>query len=270
MTPVENLARLRDGRRYSRRDEQPVRLKVDSGVSLEVPGPRLLAATFTLPWLAQTSEVYSLGGAILTRAIGSLDEPKAVDQASLAADVAALLRQLPPRPDAGRPYRDLSLFITEASPSRVNAYLTDVTRSTRALAPRWRPARPASERRAPLTPAQRKAAQRTRNRAAEVASARWWLQAAIDEGTDELDGPRIVAADLYEHAREVIAEYADDQEPIDPEDENSLTFRVPGPRTFYAVADEVLGPRRRGTNGTLIYVVPELTPETSERKDQRD
>lgn len=52
MTPYErDLARLRDGRYYAKKAEKPVTLKTDTGRALEIPGPRILAEVFALPWL---------------------------------------------------------------------------------------------------------------------------------------------------------------------------------------------------------------------------
>src|SRR6185312_11229917 len=106
---IDDLAALRDGRRYARRDEQPRKLKLDTGLSLELPGPRTLASVFALPWLRERFEVYRFGSAILTRPSGAREEPSGLNVLATADALRAAIATLPDRPDAGRPYRDLRL-----------------------------------------------------------------------------------------------------------------------------------------------------------------
>lgn len=256
MPQTDALAALRDGRRYTRRDEQPRKLKLDSGLSLEFPGPRLLATTLVLPWLRERYDVYRLGGAILTRPSGTLDEPTGLNRRTAAEDLRAVIAALPSRTDAGRPYRDLRLFVAHGTPDSVAAYLGEALAAVRLLAAEWRPPRPIVDRAPGLSPVERMAAKRERDRTAEVASARWWLELTLDDPDEDLaTGARVTAAVLYELAADTLADMIDDAELLDDDDPASVP-RVPGPRVFYSVTDEVLGARRRGTNGAQTYTIP--------------
>jgi hypothetical protein len=258
MTPQDSLAALTDARFRERRSEQPVKGRLDVGVTYEIPGPRLLASAFALPWLVERFDVYRDGAALSLRAKGSTGAPTSVDQLALAEELRATLAALPERSDAGRPYRDLRVFAAHALPGTVTNYLRDTVTAVRRLAPAWRPPQPPRPPRGPaLTPAERKAAQRDRDRASEIASARWWLESLLDEADDDLAvGERITAAALYELASDTLGDLADDAEPLDANDPDGPIARVPGPRVFYAVADDLLGTRRRGAHGAQTYVVP--------------
>lgn len=267
-----DLARLRDGRYYSKKAEKPVVLKTESGVTLEIPGPRILAEVFTLPWLLSRVEAYRSGSALLTRRSGSDEEPKAIHQGELATELLEALKNLPElsRAEAGRPYRDLRLYVSEASPATRSAYLADVVAHTRRLLPEWRPPAPQVVRGPAKTAAERKAVSRERIRREQELSAREWLQ-GFSTGWDgdaepPSPGSRWIASELYQAAREAIEEYID----LEEERLDGGTFVLPGKRVFYAVADELLGPRRRGAKGrTHVYVIrssrylrprPELEP----------
>lgn len=273
MTPYErDLARLRDGRYYAKKAEKPVTLKTDSGVALEIPGPLVLAEVFALPWLRSQVDAYRSGSALLTRQSGSDEMPKAIHQGDLATELLTVLQNLPElsTAEAGRPYRDLRLYVTEVSPAVRSAYLADVVAHTRRLLPQWRPPAPQVERAPAKTAAERKSAERKsasreRLRREQELSAREWLQGFLTgwDGDTEAPAPgsRWIASELYETAREAIAES------IDLEDErlDGGAYVLPGKRTFYAVADELIGPRRRGAKGrTFVYVVPGAQPATDQ------
>lgn len=260
MLPYESaLARLRDGRYYAKNAEKPVKLKADSGAWLEIPGPLLLAEVYSMPWLRSGVDAYRSGSALLTRPQDSDGEPTAIHQGELGDKLLAALMALPelPTAEAGRPYRDLRVFLTEASPARRAEYLADVVRHTRRLLPEWRPPAARVERGPAKTDAERKAASRERVRQAEEASARAWLEGFLTgwDGDTEAAAPgsRWVAAERYAKAAKAIAEYVESGETLD----DGTPYRRPTQRAFYAVADELLGARRRGAKGSaMVYVIP--------------
>lgn len=125
-----SLAQLRDGRYYSEKAEKPVMLKTNSGVSLEVPGPRVLAQIYAFPWFGARLDAYRSSSAILSRAKGSTGEPEALRLEHLKKELLAALHNLPEltTQEAGRPYRDLRVFITEATPGARTKYLRGLHR----------------------------------------------------------------------------------------------------------------------------------------------
>lgn len=260
MLPYElSLAALTDGRYYAKKAEKPVTLKTDSGVSLEIPGPRVLAEVYALPWLHSRVDAFRSGKAIHARPKGSETEPTAVHLGELANELLAALQRLPEliTTEAGRPYRDLRLFLTEATPAARSAYLADVVAQLRGLLSAYRPPVSREERPPAKTPAERKSAQRDRERHDEEASARDWIEGFLTGWGDDDEAPatgsRWVAAELYEIATEAIEEYMD---ACDPRPDGG-DYAVPRQRVFYAVADELLGPRRRGAKGSaMVYVIP--------------
>ncbi|WP_164198913.1 hypothetical protein [[Micrococcus luteus] ATCC 49442] len=270
MTPYElDLAALSDGRYYAKRAEKPVKLKTDSGVTLEIPGPAVLAEVFALPWLRSRVIAYRSGSALLTRPIESDADPAAIHQGHLASELLAALQSLPERTsgEAGRPYRDLRLFLTEASPATRDGYLSDVVTHTRRLLPEWRPPVPRMERGPAKTAAERKATSRERIRREEEASTRDWLENFLIGWGDEAEAPapgsRWIAAELYADAASVIKDAVEDAEDARASKEEPDTlpdgtpYRVPRQRVFYSVADELLGARRRGAKGSaMVYVIP--------------
>lgn len=262
MLPYQSaLAALRDGRYYAKQAERPVALRTDSGVYLEIPGPAVLADVFALPWLlAGEREHYRSGAALLVRPRGSQDEPRPVDQRDLTPLLLRALKALPDlsSAEAGRPYRDLRRYLTEASPAARDGYLAKVISHTRRLLPEWRPPKAPKAPSGPArSAAERKAASRERARSDEEASAREWLEGFLSgwDGGEERPAPgsRWLAAELYDTAAEAIGDYAEDGE----EREDGGAYRVPRQRVFYSVADELLGPRRRGAKGSaMAYTIP--------------
>jgi hypothetical protein len=259
-SPTEALAALRDG---NPRDRKPLRLKLESGLSIEAPGARYLAEVFALPLLDEVRDVYRSGAVILARPSGSDAVPDLLTQQDLTQELRTALLALPERSraEAGRPYRDLRLFVSEAERATVDTYLRDVVAAVRSLAPKWSPPKARPVRGPAKTPTEIKAAQRERKRAAEAASAREWLESYLaNDEEPPTPGARIGAPALYELAAEAIEDYVDGGMEL----EDGTPYRVPGPRQFYAVADEVLGARRY-SHGERFYVVPE--PETAEEQD---
>lgn len=249
-SPIDALAALRDG---NARDPKPLRLKLDSGLSIDAPGARYLADVYFLPLLCRDRDVFRSGAAILARPTGSDAAPKPLNQQDLADELHAALLALPERSsaEAGRPYRDLRLFVAEAEPASVAAYVRDVVIGVRALAPVFRAPKARRERGPAKSAAELKAAQRERQRAQAKAAAEAWLLDYLKN--DAEPGARVLASDLYEIA----------------ESDNFSTAHFqashePGPRQFYAVADEVLGDRRY-SHGKRFYVIPD--PATNKEED---
>lgn len=266
-SPEAALAVLRDGgRRSNVAARQPVRLRLDAGthegLKVELPGPALLADVWATPFVTASLDVFCDGTTLLTRPAGSDVTPA---PASIPAMIDALrdgLADLPERDDAGRPYKDLRLFVTVADAATAGGYLAEVVRRVRMAAPKWsppkvdRPAKPAAERAADA---------RERRKAREDESSRTWLRSLFDEDA-ELDigpGDRLPATELYAHASDGIGSwvewYEDDPEDWAEEAEaESLPAhpRIPSTHTFYSAADDVLGPRRR-VQGIRTYTIPE-------------
>ncbi|MGV9762409.1 hypothetical protein [Micromonospora tulbaghiae] len=218
---------------------------------------------FAGPVLAAGCDLYASGGAILRRRAGDDRDPGPEAFDVLAEELRAALDVLPDREDAGRPYTDVRSFLREGDPVDVRAYLLDTVRAVRIAAPRWRP-RVEPRDRAPLTATERQRVSRERRRAAEVDSARVWVGIWH---ADADPGERVAAADLYaEAAADIagwVADYQADPEAWaeDAEDGFPEVPAVPGPRTFYAVADAALGGRRTGTGNVRLYVVPATAAE---------
>jgi len=248
------LAGLRDGRFYSHPADKPVQLKTDSGAWLEIPGPRVLAQVYGVPWLLARVDAYRSGQALLTRPLGSTHEPSPVNQADLSDRLLQALNTLPEQSTAGRPYNDLRRFLREATPARRNAYLAETVTQLRRLLPLWRPATSRAPRGPAKSPAERSATHRERAKADELASAREWLENYLSDPDDRPSpGARVIAHDLYEECADTLETFIDGDE----EREDGGAYRVPRQRIFYAVADELLGPRRRGTNGSArVYLIP--------------
>lgn len=274
------LAALRDGGRHrTHPGDRPRRLRLDVGITLEAPGPRVVAAVLALPWLtARGQEVLRprSGPALLVRCVGTDDEPQPLDLHALAADLGAVLAALPDRPDAGRPYRDARDLARHAEPATRDAYLLDVVRYLRRLPDvrTWTPPRadaPATEQPPATSPAQRKAAQRAREKSAEEDTARVWLRHYLT-GWGEPDevpapGSRVPAPTLYSDAaawaENVLDEYSTEVDTSEgsewatyaAEEGYPLRPRPLGRTCFYRTADGVLGARRT-IRGTPHYVIP--------------
>lgn len=268
--PADALAAISDaswGRRS--RAYQPTRLRLDSGLWLDLPSPRHVAEVYSLPSLTERQEVYRGASGVLARPHGASEPPTPLDARSLVeADLAALTD----RDDARRPYRDLRLFLEHAEPATRDAYLDAVTAALRTLAPRPpRPPRvpstdePAS---APLTPQERRARHATRTRTAEEQSARLVLAALVgarppfdspvaDDLADYLPeasepGERLDLQAAHEAAVEAMSDLGGDTV-----DECGNVARAPGRSTFYAVARAMLGPDRRPAGGGRYVVTPD-------------
>ncbi|MRX42351.1 hypothetical protein [Agromyces kandeliae] len=251
-THLDHLAHSRraDARGSSRYDRAFAR-KIDTdglGRAIECPAPSLLA-DYVLEVLAEGRTLLRRGALI----VDSTGEPIASTDALLAR-IHGLLEALPERPDAAEPYRDIRLLMATGSTYRA-VYVRQVYDAARASLPAYRAPRRAREERAPArTSTERARATRARHRAAEVGSARSWLLMLLDdEESAARPGNRLDAASLYASAASSIEEYEGDL--LDDADEDGPRWRVPGKRTFYAVADHVLGARTR-TARARLYIIP--------------
>ncbi|SFF52971.1 hypothetical protein [Blastococcus tunisiensis] len=232
-----DLAALRDGGPWQRTTAlRPVTLKLDSGLSVELPGPRVLADVVR-PALIAARPLFRDGGAIVTTD-GQDVRPIADD--ALSGELRQAIAALPDRDDAGRPYTDLRLFVAEAEPDTVAAYLADVVRHVRAGLRPYREVKPVAERAPAMTPAERQRTRRERIRAAQVAASEDWVRAWLED--DDVAPGAYAAADLYEVAVGAIEDWIEDDDEV----------AVPGRKTFYAVADRLIG-RRRVIDGTAHY-----------------
>ncbi|MEF3404028.1 hypothetical protein [Agromyces sp. CCNWLW203] len=104
-----------------------------------------------------------------------------------------------------------------------------------------------------MSASERKAAQRAREHAAEVASARAWLLERLKAVGSTAVGRRVASEGLHAQAVDAIELRWGADELIPSED--GIGWRVPSRRAFYAVADHVLGARQR-TARARFYVIP--------------
>ncbi|MGW7662287.1 hypothetical protein [Streptomyces sp. NPDC054756] len=133
----------------------------------------------------------------------------------------------------------------------------------RVIVPRWKlpkaPKAPTKQ----LTHTERNGDYRARKTTEERDTSAKWLQLTIDDPDQHQPGTRVPAATLYAEAKDAITDWVDDFEDDraswreDAEDDGvPMRPRVPGSKTFYAVADDMLGPGRR-VQGVRMYVMPE-------------
>ncbi|WP_166028630.1 hypothetical protein [Streptomyces chilikensis] len=257
---VATLARLAEGRHnnHSERGRRPYRLKLDTGLSLELPGPVLLAE-IVFPVLNAGRDLRADGSALVDLATG---EP--VGLLGHADAVRAFVAALPDDRAAGRPYSDLRLFVAEAQPGHVAKYMADVARAVRRVAP---PA-PVPERvpheRTKQSPEERRRAKTEWDRAAraegrELERDDQAAAAAYLFLLQERTGPGVVFApkDLRKRYSDAVA--------------TSARAEEIGRNKFFQVANAVVGPRtRRRIDGKPqpAYVTREVPAMTrNERKD---
>jgi hypothetical protein len=251
-----SLAALRDGGPWQRTTAlRSVTLKLDIGLSVELPGPRVLADVVR-PTLIAARPLFRDGGAIVTTD-GQDVRPIAVD--ALSGELRQIIAALPDCDDAGRPYRDLRLFVADAEPNTVAAYLHDVVRHVRAGLRPYREVKPAVERAPAMTPNERKRASRERKRAAQVAASEDWLRAWLAD--DDVAPGAYAASELFEVATDVMDEWREDGEDV----------VMPTRQIFYAAADRIIG-RRRVIDGIAHYrkeaAVDQVTEQVMERAAQ--
>jgi hypothetical protein len=265
-------------------------------VSVEIPGPRVLALTYAGPLLAEEADLFRSGDALLERPRGTDAAPEIVPLADVRRRLWDALAALPARTDAGRPYDDLRRFVEAARPDTIGAYLDDVLGSLRASLPVYKVRASAPAPRGPAkTVGERKAAQRRRDREAEEQTAEWALRrwyASLHDPDALVDdrppvGERLKIGDVYDallpgmqeaeetHEEEVAwkphttaADRREEWVEFAEAEGYPLTPKAPGPRTFYAVADRLLGAPKR-LHGHRVYTIPHTLKETP-RMDTSD
>ncbi|MFY1687465.1 hypothetical protein [Plantactinospora sp. WMMB782] len=261
-TLADALAALRDGERAPEsRADRPHRTRLDDGLTVEVPAPRVLARKWAAAVLSRDVELLRAGASLRARPRGTDQEPTPLDLAGLVAVLRADILALPDRDDAGRPYVDLRRWTAHGDADAVGAYLGEVVRAVRTGAPRWVPPRSIPRpNRPPLSPGERVRVHRERRREAEVKSAESWCGLWLADCPPS--GVRVAAPELHAEAAEDIGEwvslYREDREGYAEENEDGIwpdVPAVPGTKTFYGVADRVIGPRQR-TASARVYVVP--------------
>lgn len=242
-----------------REDGRPFRVRLDSGLNLEAPSAKRLAEVYALPLLTEDRELFREGAAVLVRAKGSEDAPRPVPLADLAEEIRVSLELLPEAlGEAGDRYQDARLLVIHGDAGTVDAYAEATARAVRVKLSTYRPPRPARERGPALTHSQM--VKRSRDKAAriEADSVRYWLAdflaGEIEDAPLPAPGETVPAAELCELATEGLADWAlaDDVMP------SGEVVRLPRRRVFYAVADEILGERRRvGKARTAVYTIPD-------------
>jgi hypothetical protein len=232
--------------------------KIDSDgwpLAFEVYAPAVVAHYVAAPALGDGVDLYKGTTGLLSRPTGSTEAPTLMQPGDVRDLIREALSTLPEVPGAAPPYRDLALLMNNDSPATVARYLDLIANAVRVSLPRWRAPKSSTPRPAGRSRADRAKAQRAREHADEVASAREWLALALDDDEDPLlpgqhhDGPAL-------HTMAVTAIEDLEGEPLDDEDPDGPLWRAPGPRTFYAVADHVLGARTRSSRARY-YVIPE-------------
>ena len=231
-TPATRLARHREG------DPANARARIDDdglGLSIELPSATALAS-FALG---------SLGADLVatSRGVAPRRTPAAtIPAADLVSALRDLVTQLPEVSDARRPYVDLRRFGTTRRPV-TDALLASAVRELARSLPRYTP--PRRDAAGPqLSAAEAARQRRERIRAHQRASAREWLSS-----WHESRAPGTLrAGDLFGQACAAIEDYV----AADVDLDDGRPYVMPGRDNFYAVADELLGPRVR-RNGHRVY-----------------
>ncbi|RAX48939.1 hypothetical protein DQ353_12530 [Arthrobacter sp. AQ5-05] len=254
---IAALARLRDP---DRSDTKPFRTKLESGIAIDAPGPRRLAEVALLPHLESTYEVYQKGTELRLRQHGDTATPQSVSVDDLLPEIKAWLLRLPDldATEAGWRYRSLRILAHEARPDTVHKYIRDAIVALRRDAPKWKDETKAyrasgttPEHLAGLTDNEYLRARRSRLAQESQLSARTWLTEWLASDERPHTGTQVSAPSLYDNAVETIdRRVADGATHAD-----GTPWRIPGKYSFYAVADEILGERKRNKHG-YHYTVP--------------
>ncbi|PPF72096.1 hypothetical protein [Rathayibacter sp. AY1E6] len=256
--PHAALASIREGSRLPARDPRhPRRCRLDSdgaGLSLELPSPVVFAEVLVRAKLAETYDLFRTSAAVVRRPRGSQSNPEPIPTAVLADEVDRLLLALPDIPSASRPYQDLRLLAEAGSEASRRLYSAEAARALRRhdVLPNWAPPAKPREPRASRSAAERMTSFRARRAHLERTSASWWVRGSLETTEDPL--PDVIgAAELYEMAAQVLGELVLSEEVLH-ELPGEPVACVPGPRQFYAAADELLGPRKRTASGYVYRV----------------
>lgn len=237
-----------------------------ASLAVTVPAPAVLAAVDGLLPGADAG-IYRTGTAGLATESGA---PLSWSLRDLAERLVERLADLSDRADAGQPYRDLRVFCRESEGLAAD-YALDVVKTWRRSLPKVpepEVARAPRVRQYPKGEAARKAERRERYRVQEEASSRYFFEGwrahgwAEDEDGEPVDaspapGARAYAAALLSRAVQVLEGLVDAEVTVD--DDGDIPARVPRPRPFYRVGDEVLGRRRKTEDGRAYWTVPNET-----------
>lgn len=237
-------------------------------ISVRVPAPATLARVEGLLPGAEAG-IYRTGTAGLATASGS---PLSWSLRDLAERLVERIAGLPTRADASPAYGALRTLCRESS-RLAPEYALDVVKAWRRSLPKVpepEVERESRVRQYPKEETARKAERRERYRRQEEESSRFFFRGWLEGDEDApppAPGSRAYALALLREAVDVIGALADVEETVDDADE--IPARVPGPRTFYRIGDEVLGHKRKRTrDGDAYWTVP--AKEDRMTKDTRD
>lgn len=215
---VRTLAALRDGRPrdptvLARPREVHVADTYADRVRLVIPGSQPLARALVVPYLAESAEVFTLDGLLMTRTPGETGPPRPVAVESLADELVACLLALPELSDAANPYYRTLRRLAELDPTRCREVVLD---AIQVGAPRvvrlYKPPTPQSDRPAALTPAERKRAERLRTADAEATSVAAFVAFYLSADGAPAPGERLAAPALYDAAFDWIADASMDRD----------------------------------------------------------
>ncbi|MBQ0893443.1 hypothetical protein KBX37_10105 [Micromonospora sp. U56] len=256
-TPAARLAALTE-RSWQPRRGKVERHRLDAGPHVALLPPATLATAWALPTLTERAEWYGEGNGFRRRPLGSTAEPAPVDLADVVAELRAELVALPELDDAREPYQHLRLFVAAAGPALVDDYLTRLARAVRAQLGRV----PRPER-ATLTSEERAA----RIRESKAAHQRRVRAEVREGGRDDM----VTAAGWVSAWREQVSPGAHPATAVYGTyvDRVADAGRTPvGRNTFYRIADEVCGPRKRRARGPAYVVSQEVAPMNREQRKE--
>ena len=235
-------------------------------LTVRVPAPAVLAEVEgLLP--GPGAGIYRTGTAGLASASGA---PLSWSTRDLADRLVERLAALPDRPGAGPAYGALRTLCRESTRYAAE-YALDVVKAWRRSLPKVpEPEVEKAEprvRQYPKDETARKAERRERYRLQEEESSRYFFEGwrahgwAEDEDGEPVEAPpapgaRAYAAALLARAVGVLEALVDAEETVDEAEE--IPARVPGPRRFYGVGDEVLGRRKKTEDGRAYWTVPDM------------
>ncbi|MFF0790201.1 hypothetical protein [Streptomyces spiralis] len=244
-------AALVDGRdrRHSVIARRPVQYKIYEGPSFELPGPLTLAEIW-FPVLNVGRDLRACGYdlADLAKPVGA---PTLAGYIRLADELQDHIAALPEDHNAGRPYQDLRLFITEAQPTRVANYFMSVIKNLCKTAPAG--PSPVRTQRVPMSDAERFEAACQRKRDRMTLAARYLLK------LQELTASTWVVAPtaLFEKYAEAL---------------ESRGMRPLGRTWFFRVADATIGERTRRRiekQPQAAYVIRGIEPMDTQERELR-
>lgn len=203
---VRTLAALGDGNRRAPKDLDRPRdvYAADTyadRVRLVIPGSQPLARALVVPYLAESAEVFTQDGLLATRAPGDTGAPGPVDTEPLADDLVACLVALPELSDAAKPYYRTLRRLADLDPALCRVIILDAIRvGAPRVARLYKPPTPTADRPTPLTPAERKVAERERAADDGAASVAAFLAHYLAADGAPAPGERLPAPALFDAA----------------------------------------------------------------------